>query len=137
MPRHGMFDRLMPGDASGRALKLFEPLSFWGGLDSDTGEIIDRRHPQSGVTVAGTVLVMPSSRGSSSSSSVLAEALRNGTGPVAIVLGVRDPMVVLGAHVARELYEISCPVIVVGQDTMDRIDTGMTVELADETVRIR
>ena len=126
----------MPGEARGRVLKLDEPLSFWGGLDAATGEIIDRRHPQSGETLAGTVLVMKNSRGSSSSSSVLAEALRSGTGPVAIVLGVRDPMVVLGAHVAGELYGIVCPVIVVGDDTMDRVESGMMVEVTEEALRL-
>lgn len=131
-----MFDRLMPGEARGRALKLAEPLSFWGGLDAATGEIIDRRHPQTGESLQGTVLLMASSRGSSSSSSVLAEALRNGTGPAGILLGVRDPMVVLGVHVAHELYSIVCPVVVVGLDTMDRIESGMTVEVTRDAVRV-
>ena len=126
----------MPGQARGPALKLAEPLSFWGGLDAATGEIIDRRHPQPGETLVGTVLVMRNSRGSSSSSSVLAEALRSGTGPAAVLLGVRDPMVVLGVHVANELYGIYCPVVVVGEDTMDRIESGMMVEVAGEAVRV-
>ena len=71
---------LVVGTASGQALVLDEPLSFWGGFDAETGRVIEERHPQAGASIAGRVLVMPSGRGSSSSSSVLAEALRRGTG---------------------------------------------------------
>ena len=63
---------LVAGTAEGRALVLDEPLSFWGGIDPANGDIIDGRHPQHGANVAGRILVMPSGRGSSSSSSVLA-----------------------------------------------------------------
>ena len=66
---------LLTGDAAGEALVLAEPLSFWGGVDPVTGTVIDARHPQRGECVAGRVLVMPAGRGSSSSSSVLAETL--------------------------------------------------------------
>lgn len=103
---------LVPGDASGPALVLDEPLSFWGGVDPTTGEIVDARHPQRGANVAGRILVMPSGRGSSSSSSVLAEAIRAGTAPAAIVLAEPDPILALGAIVARELYGRSIPVVV-------------------------
>ena len=93
-------------------LRLDEPLSFWGGIDPETGRIIDANHPQRGESITGKILRMPHSRGSSSSPSVLAEALRLGTGPVAIVLDRPDPMVVLGALVARLLYGIDCRVTV-------------------------
>lgn len=93
-------------------LVLSESLSFWGGLDPVTGAIIDVHHPQHGATVTGKVLVMPHGRGSSSSPSVLAEALRLGTGPRAIVLEQEDPMVWLGAYVAELLYGVTCPVTV-------------------------
>jgi len=95
-----------------RTLELSEPLSFWGGLDPSTGEIIDFHHPQRGENVSGVILYLPSGRGSSSSPSVLAEALRLGHGPKAIVLEVADPIVWLGAFVAELLYGIKCPVTV-------------------------
>ncbi len=104
---------LVAGTATGRALVLDEPLSFWGGVDPATGEVIDVRHPQYGANVTGRILVMPSGRGSSSSSSVLAEAIRAGTAPAAIVLREADPILPLGAIVARELYGASVPIVVV------------------------
>lgn len=105
---------LVDGAAAGPLLRLDEPLSFWGGLDPATGQIIDRRHPQHGVTVTGRVLMMPGGRGSSSSSTVLAEAIRLGTGPAAILLTEPDGIIALGALVAQELYDRVCPVVVVG-----------------------
>lgn len=86
---------LHAGSARGRVLRLDKPLSFWGGTDLD-GRIIDRHHPQCDESVAGTVLVMRSGRGSSSSSYVLTEQLRRGSGPVAIVLAEPDAIVTLG-----------------------------------------
>jgi uncharacterized protein len=122
---------LVPGTAEGRALVLDEPLSFWGGVDPETGDITDVRHPQHGASVTGRILVMPSGRGSSSSSSVLAESIRAGTAPAAIVLGEADPILALGAIVARELFGTTIPVIVTAGSDL-RTDDLATVR-ADET----
>jgi len=104
---------LTPGEGEGAPLKLDEPLSFWGGLDPATGLVIDRWHAQAGACVAGRVLLMPGGRGSSSGSAALAEAIRLGNGPAAILLTRRDPIVIVGALVAAELYGASCPVALV------------------------
>ena len=100
------------GDVDGIALVLSQPLSFWGGIDVSTGRIIDRTHPDVGKCVTGTVLVMPGGRGSSSSSSVLAESLRLGTGPAGIVIALPDPILTVGALVAESLYGVRCPIVV-------------------------
>ena len=65
---------VIPGDAEGIALVSDEPLSFWGGYDHRTGEIIDRRHPLAGQIAAGRILCLPFSRGSSTTTAVLLEA---------------------------------------------------------------
>jgi uncharacterized protein len=120
---------LVPGVATGEVLVLDEPLSFWGGLDPETGVLIDAHHPQVGSSLAGRVLVMPSGRGSSSSSYVLAEAIRAGTAPVAVVLGAADAIVALGAIVAAELYGIAVPVVVSADPALA---TGSTVTVRAE-----
>lgn len=102
---------LTPGTAAGAPLRLTEPLSFWGGFDATTGRIIDVRHPQHGEILSGRVLLMPAGRGSSSGSALLAEALRLGTAPAAIVLGRVDEIIALGAVVGEELYGVGCPVV--------------------------
>jgi hypothetical protein len=123
---------LVPGRGRGVVLVLDEPLSFWGGIDPATGDVIDVHHPQLGENVAGKVLVMPGGRGSSSSSSVLAEAIRAGTGPAAIVLLEPDPIVALGAIVARELYGASVPVVHAPQAGLV---TGRDAEITPEAIR--
>jgi len=103
---------LFGGRAEGPALVLAEPLSFWGGIDVESGTVIDHSHPDLGARVTGAVLVMPGARGSSSSSAVLAECLRLGNGPAAIVLSIADPILTVGAIVAQTLYGVSCPIVV-------------------------
>jgi uncharacterized protein len=125
---------LVGGSASGTILRVDEPLSFWGGLDAETGAIIDRRHPQAGAIVTGRILVMPSGRGSSSSSSVLAEAIRAGTAPAGIVMQTPDGIVALGALVAAELYGTSMPVIVVSSASYDTLNDGEQAEIEGEKV---
>jgi uncharacterized protein len=115
---------LVPGRAAGPALVLREPLSFWGGLDAPSGKIIDRWHPQQGENLARRILVMRSGRGSSSGSSVLAEAIRLGTGPAGIILLSRDAIVTVGAMVAVELYPVSCPVVLVDETDWPRIEAA-------------
>jgi uncharacterized protein len=101
---------LVPGQAQGMAMAL-PPLSFWGGYDAARGMIVDATHTGHGLSLASRILVMPRARGSSSSSSVLAEALRNGTGPTGIVLMERDLIISIGAIVANELYASKVPVV--------------------------
>ena len=107
---------LVPGCAAGDVLTLSEPLSFWGGFDAASGRIVDRWHPERGACASGRVLVLGSARGSSSGSSVLAEAIRLGTAPAAIVLRRRDAILTVGALVAATLYDRSCPIVVVESD---------------------
>lgn len=123
---------LVAGEAAGDALVLDEPLSMWGGLDPKTGEIIDRRHPQSGSVVTGRVLVMPVGRGSSSASSVLAEAIRLGTAPAAIVLAEPDGIIAVGAIVAREMYGRAMPVVVTDEERYRAIGDGQRVEIGPQ-----
>ncbi len=125
---------LISGAARGEAVVLAEPLSLWGGMDPLSGRIIDRRHPQAGAELAGRILVMPSGRGSSSSSSVLAEAIRVGTAPAGIVLRAPDGIIVLGALVARELYGRSIPVVALGPGDYALINTGDELTIDAGTV---
>ncbi|MDP7549783.1 MAG: DUF126 domain-containing protein [Acidimicrobiales bacterium] len=123
---------VVAGSATGEVLCLDEPLSFWGGVDPRTGEIVDRHHPQRGCTVAGRVLVMPSGRGSSSSSSLLLEAIRNGSAPVALLVRRADEILSLGAIVADELYGRSLPVVVLDSATYSSLMTGETVAVGED-----
>jgi uncharacterized protein len=113
--------------ARGRVLVLREPLSLWGGMDPATGALIDVHHPQHGATLAGRVVVMPSGRGSSSSASVLAEAVRAGAAPAAIVLGEPDLILAIGSAVADELYGRTVPIVVAPPGELERLRDGLEV----------
>jgi len=121
---------LVGGQAEGRALVLDQPLSLWGGVDPATGTIIDARHPQRGAVVAGRMLVLPHGRGSSSSSSILAEAVRAGTAPAALLVREPDAILVIGALAARELYGRTCPVVLLGPDAHASIVDGEILRVA-------
>ena len=100
------------GTAAGIALVLSEPLSFWGGIDVASGRVIDHSHPDRGRQVTGRIMVMPGGRGSSSAAAVLAETIRCATGPAGIILAIPDPILTVGALVARALYGLRCPIVV-------------------------
>lgn len=103
---------LVGGAATGEVLALSRPLSLWGGVDVATGVITSHDHPQRGMSLAGRVVAMPVAIGSSSSSSVLAELLRVGMGPAALVLGHPDPILAIGSIVAGRMYGTACPIVV-------------------------
>ncbi|KPF71619.1 hypothetical protein IP69_05445 [Bosea sp. AAP35] len=95
---------LIPGStAAGHCLALTAPISFWGGVDPRTGLIIDARHPQLGENIAGTVLALPGTIGSSSASAVLLELVHAGRAPAALLMDAPDAILLLGLVVAREM----------------------------------
>ena len=123
---------LAPGSASGQALVLSEPLSLWGGLDPTNGDVIDPHHPQRGASLAGRVVVMPAARGSSSSSSVLAEAARAGVAPAALLLGEPDLILAIGAAVADELYGVRIPVLALPPEELAGIPDSGNVDIGED-----
>ncbi len=125
---------LVEGRGRGRALVLTEPLSLWGGLDPQTGEIIDRRHPQLGKRVTKRALVMPSGKGSSSASSILLEAVRADTAPVAIILMEADAILALGAVVAREMYAKALPVVVIEASDYAKLRDDQMIDVSEDGI---
>jgi len=95
---------LLPGDAvSGACLALTAPISFWGGVDPASGTIIDARHPERGQNIAGRILALPGTIGSSSASAVLLELVHAGKAPAALLVDAPDAILLLGLVVAREM----------------------------------
>ena len=127
---------LVRGKANGEVLKLDEPLSFWGGVDPETGEIIDLRHPQGGMSAKGKVLMMPFGRGSSSGSSVIAEGIRSGSGPAGIIMMEADEIIALGSIVADEIYGKAMPVIVVEESEYETYSTGDQVVISEDGITL-
>ena len=87
----------------------------WGGFDAESGLVIDEHHPQVGELLSGKIVLMSAGRGSSSSSSVIAEAARLGTAPAALVMCEADEILTTGAIVADELYRRPMPIVIVDE----------------------
>jgi predicted aconitase with swiveling domain len=104
---------LLSGTAEGDLLRLDRPLSFWGGVDPNSGDVTDPRHPQFGANMAGRIVAMERGIGSSSGSSILLELLANGNGPVGLLLIEPDAILTLAAVVAREMGYADLPIFLI------------------------
>ena len=122
---------IIPGEAQGEALVSREPLSFWGGYDWKTGEIIDRRHMLSGLIAKGKILAIPFTRGSSTTTVVLLEAIRAKTAPAAIITTGTDFFFALASVVADELYQSPLPLIALAEEDFARMKTGDEIMITD------
>jgi predicted aconitase with swiveling domain len=120
---------VVEGEAEGEALVTNEALSFWGGYDFHTGEIIDKHHPLAGVRAAGRILAVPFSKGSSTTTAVLLEAVRAGTAPAAIITTGVDSFFALASIVADVMYAKSFPVIALEPNDFAMLRTGMHVTI--------
>lgn len=127
-------DVLVDGESGeGEALVLSAPISFWGGVDPATGRIVDVRHPECGVSIAGRVLFLPGTIGSSSASAVLLELVHNGNAPAAIVLAEPDAILLLGLIVAREMGWKTPVAVRLGRERF-RAFHGMTIRVGEDGV---
>jgi predicted aconitase with swiveling domain len=123
---------LCPGEASGPLLVLAEPLSFWGGFDPRTGVILDTHHPQCGLRISGSILLMPQTRGSGSAPGALAEAIRCRTAPLGIVLRRRDVNLAIGSIVAGSLYGTACPILTLESGGYGRLASQSRATIAPD-----
>lgn len=125
---------LVEGEAAGLALWSDQPLSFWGGYDQNTGEIIDRRHPLSGKIGTNRVIAIPHTKGSSTTTAVLLESVRRGKAPSAIITTGVASFLALASIVADELYGRNFPVVMVDVEDFRRIETGQWISITVEGI---
>ena len=102
---------IVAGTAEGPVLAASLGLSFWGGVDPTTASVIDAHHPLHGERVAGSVLMMPTSRGSCSGSGVMLDLALNGRAPAALIFSEAEDILTLGSLIAGELFGRGCPVL--------------------------
>lgn len=89
------------GVASGELLVSSEPISFYGGVDPDTGVVVERGHPLEGKSISGKVLYFPRGKGSTVGSYTLYRLKKNGHAPLAIINEECEPIVAVGAIIAE------------------------------------
>jgi predicted aconitase with swiveling domain len=120
---------IVPGSVQGVLLLSQQPLSLWGGIDPKTGQIIDQRHDKAGECAAGRILAIPSEKGSSTGSAVLLELIRIGKAPAAIITCHLAPILALGSIIAKELYDVSLPILLVSEDSFAGLRDGEPVQI--------
>jgi len=127
---------LVAGAAQGPLLFAEVGLSFWGGVDPVSGEVIDRHHPLSGECLAGRVLAIPSGRGSCTGSSVLMELISNGHAPAALVLAEADEILTLGVLVAQTIFQRSLPVLCIGREAFATLRGSAFARVAGDALSL-
>ena len=121
---------LVEGSATAKVLVLQESLSFWGGVDPLTGNIIDSHHPQCGQSISQTLLVLPGIKGSTAGSGALLECLYSGNGPAALLLCQTDTSAIIAVTAYQALSGITIPVAEITVETAQQLknDTKWCVE---------
>jgi predicted aconitase/predicted aconitase with swiveling domain len=121
--------------AKGEVLTCQEGLSFWGGVDPDTGIIIDVHHPDHGASLAGRIVLMPTSRGSCSGSGVLLQLARNGAAPAALVFRDAEDILTLGAMIAGQLFDRPVAVLRLAPEVYDALSKADVAEISNDRLK--
>ncbi len=122
---------IIGGQASGALLHASRPLSFWGGYDARTGRIQDAHHPLAGREARGRILALPATRGSSTTTAVLLEAIRLGTAPAALVTRGVDAFLALACVVGEEMYGRAPPLVAVDEAAFRALGSWPGASLKD------
>lgn len=117
------------GSARGEALKTGQPISFYGGVDPETGIVVERGHELEGEPIAGKMLVFPGGKGSTVGSYIIYRLKKNGKAPAAIINERCEPIVAVGAIIAE--------IPAVDQIDIGTIKTGDWIELDGEVVKVK
>ena len=125
---------VLPGVARGAVVAAAEALSFWGGVDPATSRVIDVHHPLHDVSLGGTVLMLPTSRGSCSGSGVLLDMALNGRAPAALVFSDSEDVLTLGALVTSEMFDRRIPVVRAEPAAFDLLSQEKFLEISESAI---
>ena len=117
------------GKGEGEALVTSQPISFYGGVDPTTGEVLEKGHELQGKSVKGKVLVFPTGKGSTVGSYTLYRLKKNGVAPAGMVNRECETVVAVGAIIS----EIPC----VDKIDISRLKTGDHVQIESGTVIVK
>src|SRR6056300_1207270 len=127
---------IVEGEASGKVLVCPEGLSFWGGVDPETGLIIDAHHPNHGDCIADKCLLMPTSRGSCSGSGVLLQLALNELAPSMIIFSESEQVLTLGSIVCDRIFSVQIPIIRLAKNDYEAVAHATWIELHDHQIQI-
>jgi predicted aconitase with swiveling domain len=113
--------KIFGGRAEGEALVTSDDISFYGGCDPETGEIVEKGHELEGQSVSGKILVFPTGKGSTVGSYVLYALKKAGKAPLGIVNNSTDPVVAVGCIISE--------IPAVDQIDIEKISSGQRLEI--------
>jgi predicted aconitase with swiveling domain len=113
--------KIAPGDVTGEALVTSQSLSFYGGVDPETGVVVEKDHELEGKSITGKVLVFPSGKGSTVGSYVLYQLAKTGKGPIAIINQDTEAIVAVGCIIGE--------IPAIDKITIDKIQTGQQLHV--------
>ncbi|UTH46720.1 cis-3-hydroxy-L-proline dehydratase [Loktanella salsilacus] len=122
---------IVAAKAQGDVLVSSEGLSFWGGVDPKDGRVIDAHHPLCGQSLAGKIVLMPTSRGSCTGSGVLLELALNGSAPAALVFREDEDILTLGALIAGRMFDKPLAVLRLGRGDYDRLAAASMARITE------
>lgn len=122
---------IVPAVVEGPILVCTEGLSFWGGVDPVTSAVIDAHHGQHGQSLAGCVVLMPTSRGSCSGSGVLLELALNGNAPAALIFREDEDILTLGALIAGRMFDRPLAVLRLSHSEYEAVSKEPYVRISD------
>ncbi|MCA1491495.1 DUF521 domain-containing protein [Ensifer sp. NBAIM29] len=125
---------ILRGSAEGPVIVAHEALSFWGGVDPASGCVIDVHHPLHGASLGGSILMMPSSRGSCSGSGVLLDLVLTGRAPAALIFSDAEDVLTLGALIASEMFEKTLPVLRLAPDAFAAVSRAKSARIGDDAI---
>ena len=116
--------KIFKGTAKAEALVSTEGISFYGGVDPDTGIVVEKDHPLEGKSIAGKILVFPQGKGSTVGSYTMYRLKKNGKAPAAIINKECDPIIAVGAIISE--------IPTVDKIDIEKIRDGSIVEIDAE-----
>ncbi len=116
------------GKAEGEALVTNMPISFYGGVDPNTGEVLEKGHELQGVSIKGKILVFPQGKGSTVGSYTLYRMKKNGVAPAAMINKETETIVAVGAIISEIPF--------VDKIDVSKIKTGNKISVENDTVSI-
>jgi len=119
---------IFKGKIKGEALVTSQPVSFYGGVDPDSGILVEKGHELEGKNIKGKILVFPTGKGSTVGSYTLFRMKKNNTAPVGMINKECETIVAVGAIIS----EIPC----VDKIDVSKIKTGDIIEIENDTVKI-
>ena len=123
---------LVGGCGRGDILATRQSISFWGGVDPDSGMIIDPRHELLDQSITGKILAFPYGKGSAAAPLVLLELAKQKTAPAAIINIETDPLLVAGPIISKHFYGASIPVVTLAREAFYKLQSGQDATVDSE-----